>query len=170
MAFDLLDKAEALLGFHRNQTGKGFSALLRRSRSVPRLREAYTTSFPGLLAERLGAEVARLFDGLYEHVRAQALSYRLTDSGVRVTKSETDKPRGMDNDTYVSSLLRAIRNTSHGVLETLTGHEHRFLLTTNSCSVPAELPALAPLIAIGLFADLASLFDGTWRSKLIGQI
>lgn len=33
LAFDLLDKAESLLGYTRRETGKGFEGLLRRGQS-----------------------------------------------------------------------------------------------------------------------------------------
>jgi hypothetical protein len=38
VAFDLRDKAESLLGYGKSETGEGFAALLRRTRSVRRVR------------------------------------------------------------------------------------------------------------------------------------
>ena len=55
IAFDLLDKAEALLGYERDRTGKGFEALLRRRGCLARLREAFA-AMPGDLGTRLGDE------------------------------------------------------------------------------------------------------------------
>lgn len=168
MAFDLLDKAESLLGYGRKRSGKGFEALLRRAQCVPRLREAYESLSPSL-ASRLADEAERLFDDLYAEVRSNTLSYRLTDKGARIAWGGPDKLRSLDNDTMVSSMCRAIRNSSHGVLEVLRDHDDRFLLAANTGGIPAELPALAPLIALGLFADVESLIDGSWRGKLIGH-
>jgi hypothetical protein len=41
-AFDLLDKAEALLGFGKDGSGKGFERLLRRRSMVQRLDEVWS--------------------------------------------------------------------------------------------------------------------------------
>jgi hypothetical protein len=41
IAFDLLDKAEGLLGYGRGNSGKGFEALLRRDQTMRRIRDAY---------------------------------------------------------------------------------------------------------------------------------
>jgi hypothetical protein len=169
MAFDLLDKAEGLLGYDKNNSGAGFQALLRRATCVPRLRSAYEASLPRPLAKRLGDEVQRLFDGLYDEIRANSLSYRLTKKGARFATGSATGVAATDNDTYVSKLCRAVRNSSHGVLEVLRNHDDRFLLATNTGGIPAELPALAPLIALGLLADPLALFDGSWRTKLVNK-
>ena len=166
MAFDLLDKAEGLLGYDRRKSGSGFLKLLRRGRCVARLREAYAQSLPGDLSARLGDEVDRLFNAMYEQIRADTLSYRLTENGVKIATGDGNNTQSMDNDTFVSRLLRAVRNSSHGVLDVLRNHDDRYLLAANTGGVPAELPALAPLIALGLLADFDSLLDGSWRAKL----
>jgi hypothetical protein len=77
VAFDLLDKAESLMGFGKDETGIGFQAMLRRTKSVRRAREALS-SLPEDLAWRLGDEIARLFDDLRDRIRANTLEYRLT--------------------------------------------------------------------------------------------
>lgn len=165
MAFDLLDKAESLLGYGRKKTGKGFEALLRRSQSLPRIRQAYR-SLPDDLAGRLGDELERLFDGLYTQVRANTLSYRLTQRGARIASGAGDALNTVSDDVLVATLCRAVRNSSHGVLDTLRDHDDRFLLAANTGGIPAELPALAPLVALGLIADTAGLVDGSWRTQL----
>ena len=165
IAFDLLDKSESLLGYGREQTGKGFEALLRRSQSLPRIREAYG-SLPDDLASRLGEEVERLFEGLYTEVRENTLSYRLTPGGARIAFGSADELRAVSNDTLVSTVCRAVRNSSHGVLDILNSRDDRFLLAANTGGIPAELPALAPLV-LSLIADTSGLVDGTWRTRLI---
>jgi hypothetical protein len=166
IAFDLLDKAGSLLGYSRKKTGKGFEALLRRSQSLPRIREA-CGSLPDDLANRLGDEVERLFEGLYTEARENTLSYRLTPSGARIAFGSADELRTVSNDTLVPTLCRAVRNSSHGVLDMLKSHDDRFLLAANTGGIPAELPALAPLVALSLMADTAGLVDGTWRTRLM---
>ncbi len=96
-------------------------------------------------------------------------NYRLTDRGVRVATRAPDALQAVSDDHFISSLLRAIRNSSHGLLEMLKDGDDRFLLAPNTDGVPAELTALAPLIALSLVADTAALVDGTWRTQLVGR-
>jgi hypothetical protein len=166
MAFDLLDKAEALLGYGRADTGKGFTWLLRRSEALPRIKQALD-GLPEDLSERLAAEAERLYDALYDQVRANTLSHRLTPSGARIARGTPENLHGIDNDTLISSLCRAVRNTSHGLLEVLRTHNDRFLLAANTGGIPAELPALAPLIALAMLSDASALTTGTWRKGRI---
>ena len=166
MTFDLLDKAESLLGYGRKRSGKGFAALLRRSESVPRIREALR-SLPEDLASRIGDEVQRLFDELYAQVRVNTLTHRLTGAGAMIATTSPDEFEFFPDDRLVASLCRAVRNSSHGLLDTLDSHQDRFLLASNTDGIPAELPALAPLIAMGILADTPSLVDGSWRTKLV---
>lgn len=168
-AFDLLDKAEGLLGYGRKRSGKGFAALLRRGRSLSRLDEALHATLPADLADRLLAEATVLFDDLYAAVRDNTLSYRLTDGGARIATENGGETRQIDTETLVADLCRAVRNTSHGLLDILRTSDERFLLASNTGGIPVELPALAPILALGLFADVEGLIDGSWRTKLAGN-
>lgn len=168
IAFDLLDKAEGLLGYGKQRSGKGFTALLRRGQCLPRLREAFG-SLPGELGRRFDEECERLFDGLYAEVRQNTMEFRLTEKGARIARGEAGSLESLDDDSLVSRLCRVVRNSSHGFLEILREGPDRFLLAANTGGIPAELPALAPLIALGLVADAEGLIDGSWRSKLVGS-
>ena len=167
IAFDLLDKAETLLGYGRKRSGKGFKALLRKGQSVRRLRDAFG-SLPPDMAQRLGDEVERLFDELYAEVLDNTLAFRRSGKGARIATGTAGNLRSMDSDTLVASLCRAVRNSSHGLLEILREDDDRFLLAANTGGIPAELPALAPLIALGLLSDADGLIDGSWKRKLVG--
>lgn len=168
IAFDLLDKAEALLGYGKPESGKGFEALLRATQSIRRMREAFQ-GIPTNLGGRLGDEVEHLFAALREAVRANTQQHRLTQRGARVGRQPSDDARAVSNDELVATICRAVRNSSHGLLDVLRGHPDRFLLAMNTGGIPAELPALAPLIGLGLLADAESLIDESWRRKLVGQ-
>jgi len=76
-AFDLLDKAEALLGFGIRGSGGGFKRLLRRSTMVPRLNASWER-LPLRLRPRFRAHTEALFDHVYDHIREHALGYRVT--------------------------------------------------------------------------------------------
>lgn len=166
IAFDLLDKAESLLGYERQDSGKGFEALLRRRQTVRRLHEAFS-SLPGDLGARLGGEVERLFDRLYEQVYANTAGFRQRPKGgATIAKKTPDNLNAIDAETLVATLMRAVRNSSHGLLDILHTHDERFLLAANTGGVPAELPALAPLIALGIVSDADGLIDGSWKTKL----
>jgi hypothetical protein len=166
LAFDLLDKGESLLGYGKRETGKGFEALLRGEQSVRRAREAFA-SMPEDLARRLGDEVERLFDALRAEVRANTHEHRLTERGARVARDEPGDLAAISDDDLVATLCRAVRNSSHGLLDVLRDHSDRFLLAINTGGIPAELPALAPLLGLALLADAESLIDNSWRRKLV---
>jgi hypothetical protein len=167
IAFDLLDKAESLLGYERQDSGKGFEALLRRTQTVRRLHEAFS-SLPGDLGARLSGEAERLFDRLYDQVYDNTAGFRQRPKGgATIAKKTPDNLNGIDAETLVATLMRAVRNSSHGLLDMLHTHDDRFLLAANTGGVPAELPALAPLIALGIVSDANGLIDGSWKSKLL---
>ena len=166
VAFDLLDKAESLLGYGKRETGKGFEALLRRGQSVRRAREAFG-SLPEDLGSRLGEEVQRLFEALRTEVRTNTQQHRLTAGGARVARDESGGLAAISDDDLVATLCRAVRNSSHGLLDVLRDHSDRFLLAMNTGGIPAELPALAPLLGLAVLADAESLIDGSWRPKLV---
>ncbi|MGH3118963.1 MAG: hypothetical protein ACRDQ2_17990, partial [Gaiellales bacterium] len=67
-----------------------------------------------------------------------------------------------DMDTYVSKTLRAIRNSSHGFLDTLTAAPDRFRLATHTGDVPYQVAYLAALVMLAVVADAERLVDGTW--------
>jgi hypothetical protein len=165
VAFDLLDKAESMLGYERSQSGKGFATLLRRTVSLPALQQALA-GLPGSLGERLSDEAEQLFAGLYSQVRANTVGFRLTNGGARVGRGSPKKLVAVDNDTLTAEVCRAVRNSSHGLLEMLREGNDRYLLAANTGGIPAELPALTPLIAIGLLADVEGLIDGGWKERL----
>ena len=59
-------------------------------------------------------------------------------------------------ESYVPDLVRVVRNSSHGLLDLLSG-EDRYLVSTHSGRLPAELPELAVLVGFGLIADAEAL-------------
>jgi len=95
------------------------------------------------------------------------MQYRLTPKGVKVANADPETLTNIDNETLVVTLARAVRNSSHGLLDLLRESSDRFLLAINTGDIPAELTALAPLIALGLLADANGLIDGTWKTKLV---
>ena len=169
-SFDLLDKAEQLLGYGRTEgdAGKGFEALLRRGAVIPRARDAMS-AMPMDIGQRLTDELQRLYDGLYREVRANTLAYRLTAKGAKVALTDPEKLVNISDETLVGTLARAVRNSSHGLLDLLRDHPDRYLLAANTDGVPLELPAAAPLIMLSLLADAEGVIDGSWRAKLIKQ-
>jgi hypothetical protein len=167
LAFDLLDKAETLLGYGRDDTSKGFAALLRRDRAAPAVREAYR-SMPTGISDRLGTEADRLFEKVYADILENTVDYRRTPKGVRVAGRD-GQLHALDNDSYVSRLVRAIRNSSHGVIEVLRDSADRYLLATNSGGIPAAFPTLVAMIGIAILADITAVANGGFRARLSGN-
>jgi hypothetical protein len=159
-AFDLLDKAEALLGYGVRGSGKGFTRLLRRSQMIPRLDSAWER-LPLRLRPRFRAHTRALFDHVYDHVREHALGYRLTSNAVKVWRPRSNRLVARPMDSYVPDLVRATRNSTHGFTELVKGCD-KYLIATHDGHLPPAMADLATLIALGLFADAESLVEGTW--------
>jgi hypothetical protein len=159
--FDLLDKAEALLGTGRGSSGMGFKRLLRRSDTLPKLQRSFA-ALPGSFPGRFAAFAELLYETIYGDIRAGVLPHRLTEHGVRVARDAADELHPEDMDTYVSKTLRATRNSAHGFLETLFDHPDRFRLATHTGDVPYAFANLAALIGLALVADGERLVGGSW--------
>jgi hypothetical protein len=165
-AFDLLDKAETMLGFGTRKAGKGFGRMLRRSSMLPRLDEAWDT-IPMQARERFRRHGTRLFDSLYEEVRAHAYPHRRTPDGVKVWSEERERLEDVPNDEYVPHLVRAIRNSAHGFLHVLTSDQKqarldRATLGSHDGKLPPEFADLAALLAFAFVANFERVVDGTW--------
>ena len=167
-AFDLLDKAEALLGFGKNGSGKGFERLLRRQSMLARLDQVWER-LPLQLRPRFRAHTRRLYDDIYAHARKHAYEHRLTSGGVKVL-NDRGQLEGLSLESYVPQLVRAIRNSAHGFIEVLTGEQHqtrrdRALLATHDGKLPPQLGDLATLLAFALVADFERVAEGTWLPR-----
>ncbi len=160
-SFDLLDKAESLLGFGRARTGKGFERLLRRRSMVVRLDEVWAR-LPVQVQARFRAQTRRAFDGLYDGAVAHALRYRAATASVRVAMRD-GRVAAVALEDYVPSLVRAIRNSAHGFIDVLSGDTRdRRLLASHDGSIAPELADVAVLICLGLVADFESVASGAW--------
>jgi len=167
IAFDLLDKAPQLLGYSRKKEPAAFEALLSRSRCAPVVRDGLAKHLPPKLATRISNECDRLFEGLYAHVIEDTLAYRRDPESVRVATKDPAVLHDLDYETVVARVCRAVRNSSHGLLGLLKdGREDRYLLAAHTGGLPAELTALAPLIALGLLGDPEGMTGGALRERL----
>jgi hypothetical protein len=158
LAFDLLDKAENMLTYGR--TGKWFEDLLKRSKAVPRLDAAWET-LPDDLRERFRQHTKTVYDSMYDDIRQHALQYRLTSNGVRVARSDPASPLPVSMDEYVSRLVRAVRNSAHGLARQLRD-QAGLVLATHDGEVPTQLVEVAKLVMFGLIGDADQLCAGTW--------
>lgn len=161
-AFDLLDKAETLLGFKTRKTGKGFERLLRRSSMVKRLDEVWER-LPVQLRQRFRRHGEWLYTSIYDDISAHTIKMRLTAKGVRVGPPGHLVSRPMK--MYVPELVRAVRNSAHGLIEQLSDHPDRYLIATHEGKLPAQLADLAALIAFALVADAEALQEGCWLPR-----
>jgi hypothetical protein len=168
-AFDLLDKAEALLGFGKSGSGRGFERLLRRASMVERLDEVWQR-LPLQLQPRFCRHARAVYDGLYEHVREHAYAHRLAGRAVKV-----GPPGGtlvaLPLESYVPELVRAVRNSAHGFIEVMTSgsgemRRARELLATHDGKLPPHFPDLAALIGFALVADFERVADQSWLPTL----
>lgn len=99
-AFDLLDKAEALLGWGRNDSSKGFKALLRRKKALPRLQATFA-DLPDGLNDRFARHMKELYDG----VLSNAMPHRRTSGGLQVARHEPETLEAGDAESLCDGSL-----------------------------------------------------------------
>ncbi len=162
LAFDLLDKAEQLLGYLRagNRSGRGFKRLLRRSETVPVLERCWA-GLPDSLRQRFAAHTSRVYDTFYEEMRARALAHRLTRAGIMVASGEPGQLHSVSTEQYVAELVRDVRNSAHGFIEQLQG-DQRFRIATHDGTMPTQLTDVARLIMLALGGGAEDLVAGRW--------
>jgi hypothetical protein len=158
IAFDLLDKCESLLGY--SKSGPGFKALLRRSKAVPRLNEAWK-GLPGGLERRFRRHTRAAFDTFYADIREHALRHRRTKNGMLVATEDPARPRPMSMDDYVARLVREVRNSAHGLSRQMRGPVG-LLVGTHDGALPTQLNDIAILVFFALVADAEKLCAGDW--------
>jgi hypothetical protein len=168
-AFDLLDKAEALLGFGKDGSGQGFERLLRRASMVTRLDEVWQR-LPLQLQSRFRNHTRALYDGMYEHVRQHAYGHRTTAGAIKVGPPGGPL-KGLSLESYVPQLVRAVRNSAHGFIEVLTSdtramRHDRELLATHDGKLPPHFPDRAALIGFALVADFERVAERGWLPTL----
>lgn len=169
-AFDLLDKAETMLGFGTEGSGKGFERMLRRSSMLDRLAEIWL-NLPIQIQPRVRGHAQKLYDSLYSGVQEHCYPHRLTASSVKVWSERTGRLEGVDLESYVSQLVRAIRNSAHGFIHVLTSdgnqaRHDRAILAGHDGLLPPEFPDIAALLGFALVADFERVAEGTWLPDL----
>ncbi len=167
LTFDLLDKLETLLGYgpqsrnafgHEWGSGHGFTALLNRRRCLPML-ERNLGQLPLQVRALFSKRAAALFDEVEAEIADGVLESRLRDGAVLVgAHADTRIPF----EQYAGRVVRAVRNSSHGLLDQLAGREAD-VAVTHTGALPAALPELAAMIAFAMFADPERL----WRMDVL---
>jgi hypothetical protein len=162
--FDLLDKAESLLGYTQKNSGKGFERLLRRNEMIPRLDRVWDDRLPLQLRPRFKSHTRHLYDRIYDHIKENAYPFRVADdgSGIKIWSAKHNKLIKWSWDSYVPPLVRAVRNSAHGVMETFEKASERDIVVAHSGEMPPELPELAAFLAFAIVADAERVCAGTW--------
>jgi len=169
-SFDLLDKLETLLGYGPRSakvhgkawgSGRGFVRLLDRDESLPLMRRGLET-LPVQLRGVFIARAEALFDEIEEDVRDGVLQSRLDADTVLVGRQREER---VPMNQYVGRLVRAVRNSSHGLLDQLAGRDAE-LAVTHTGALPEALPLLISLIAFALLAEPERLWSmEVWESE-----
>jgi hypothetical protein len=162
LSFDLLDKAEQLLGYLRaeNRSGKGFKLLLRRGEAVPALNASWS-GLPEVLRARFEKHTRKVYETLYADLRKHTLQHRLTQRGVKVAMDAPDNLVTVGTEQYAADLLRDIRNSAHGFVEQLQGEEG-FLIATHDGTIPTQLADVGRLVMLAFGGGAERLVAGTW--------
>ena len=99
---------------------------------------------------------------MYSEAREGVLRSRLAPDGVRVGR---EAPEIMRTEEYTGRLIRAVRNSSHGLLDQLAGPDAD-VAATHTGALPETLPELAALIAWAPLADSERLWSmNVWNKS-----
>jgi hypothetical protein len=162
-AFDLLDKLETLLGYGPRsgreigrawRSGRGFLRLLDRTEAIPLMQRGFA-HLPGQLRSRFNQHAEDLFEETYSEIESGALDGRRVEGGVRVGREDQST---MPLEEYVGRVVRAARNSSHGLLDQLAGPDAE-VAATHTGALPEALPELVALLAWSLLADPERLWS-----------
>lgn len=169
-AFDLLDKADSLLTkSSRTADGTFFRRLLLRGQALTRLERAFD-QLPLQLRPRFKQWARESYDRFYADIKSTTMASRVLDDGVLVAQRDPAKPVKQPWDEYVARLMRAARNSSHGLRDMLRAPDPnrpqkpdvRLLLATNSGEVPYSFYEVVAVVFLGLMADAERLCAQTW--------
>ena len=167
-AFDLLDKADSLLTApHKKAEGKNFKRLLRRQEVMPRLERA-VSRMPLQLQQRFLTYVRGRYDQFYADMAEHTMRDRQRPNGVMVARNAPADLQLMPWEEYVPELMRAARNSSHGLQDVMrepkdaNARHQRLLLATNSGDIPSSFFEVAAIAYLCLMADAERLCARTW--------
>jgi hypothetical protein len=170
-AFDLLDKADSLLTRRGvSADGTHFRRLLKRDEVLIRLERAFDL-LPVQLRPRFKQWARESYERFYADIKNTTMPSRRHDAGVLVALNDPAKPVLRAWDEFVSKLMRAARNSSHGLQDMMrapasasTKPDARLLLATNSGEVPYSFYEVVGIVFLGRMADADRLCDRTWWS------
>lgn len=167
-AFDLLDKADSLLTApHKKAEGKNFKRLLRRHEVMPRLERA-VRRMPLQLQQRFLTYARGRYEQFYADMAEHTMRDRRRPNGVMVARNEPADLQLMPWEEYVPELIRAARNSSHGLQDVMrepkdmSARHQRLLLATNSGDIPSSFFEVAAIAYLALMADAERLCERSW--------
>jgi hypothetical protein len=158
--FDFLDKAEAMLGYGSDRAGRGYKELVTRGQAVRRL-ERYYASLPERLRRGFNAHAKALFDRVCARVYSDVVPHRQRKNAVLLDRADRDGLHPKPLDDYVADLIRATRNSAHGLIEQLSNEEGH-LIGVHRGGLPRETPLLVAPLLLGFFAGAADFCAGRW--------
>lgn len=164
IAFDLLDKASALMAPRRGQAHQ-FRRLLNRQESLPRLERVFG-QMPVQLRTRFRTWAVDAFDRFYADVEQTIVAERITRTGVLVGHTGPSDLREIPWEQYVPELVREARNASHGLQELFAQRQRadrplrRALVAISSGTLPVSFLEVTWLLFWGLMAEPDVLWGG----------
>jgi len=113
-------------------------------------------NMPSTLQSRFKDRARVLFDAVYAEVADGVLRGRLDEDGVRYGSTSIRK---MPWDTYVGTLVRAVRNSSHGLLQAHKTEVEVAATHTGACPTPCRNSSRSSLSHFWLTRSVC----GRWR-------
>jgi hypothetical protein len=174
IAFDLLDKVDSLLMDpkpNKLPEGKDWKRLLRDREALPALERAFD-QLPVQLRPRFKQWAKDSYRRFYDDIKKTTMRSRVKDAGVMVAVNDPTELQRLAWDEYVPALMRAARNSSHGLLHVLSApaagsakRDPRLLLATNSGAVPESFYEVATVIFFGLMSDAERFCSRTFWER-----
>jgi hypothetical protein len=129
---------------------------------LPRLDAIWDRRLPIQLRSRFKTHGHFLYDWVYDHIQAHAYEFRVAGKGIDVWSSRQGKLVRWSWDSFVPELVRAVRNSAHGLMEVFEKPDEKDVVVTHDGEMPPELPQLATFLSFAMIADAERLCDGTW--------
>jgi hypothetical protein len=108
------------------------------------------------------------YDQFYADMAEHTMRDRQRPNGVMVARNDPADLQLMPWEEYVPELMRAARNSSHGLQDVMrepkdaNARHQRLLLATNSGDIPSSFFEVAAIAYLCLMADAERLCDRTW--------
>jgi hypothetical protein len=144
-------------------SGRGFKTLVTRGVALRQLDGHLRSTMPGDGRKPLFRYATDLFDQVCREVRDGVVEFRRRENAILVEPRGGGDPKPKPLDDYAALLIRAVRDSAHGLLAQLRADEAR-VIGIHLGGLPAEVALLPGPLLLG-FAAGAEAFTAANLAK-----